>query len=291
MGESTGVSFNKKFSYHDRRVRFVEIPEHMLSSEPQTTPYDLRFRFLGMPVRIHPLFWLLVVLIGPHEATNDMGIIPLLLLWIGAAFLGILVHELGHALVIRHVLGARPWIVFYTFGGLACHNPYECRRNGSRYSILLSAAGPIAGFLPVVVMTLACLLIGIPIRFPMIPLLPGLDAVSVPMPVIVVPEAPALFYASFFLSQISIFWGLLNLLPIYPLDGGNIARELALLASPERGIEISLTVSIVTALLFTCLTFFAALNTEKTFLFTTLLFAGLAFVNFRILAAYRRGYR
>ena len=39
---------------------------------------------------------------------------------------------------------------------------------------------------------------------------------------------------------ISIFWGLVNLMPIYPLDGGQIARELLMLISPRDGFRLSL---------------------------------------------------
>ena len=66
----------------------------MLIGEPPRTPYDLNFSLLGIPVRIHPFFWLAGLLLGPRQ-----GGPPAILLWIAAVFLAILVHELGHALV------------------------------------------------------------------------------------------------------------------------------------------------------------------------------------------------
>jgi len=45
---------------------------------------------------------------------------------------------------------------------------------------------------------------------------------------------------------VSIFWGVINLLPVYPLDGGNIARELLLKLNPRDGIRQSLILSAVT---------------------------------------------
>ena len=36
------------------------------------------------------------------------------------------------------------------------------------------------------------------------------------------------------LLQVNILWGLMNLLPIYPLDGGQIARELFTLSNPRQ---------------------------------------------------------
>jgi Zn-dependent protease len=51
----------------------------------------------------------------------------------------------------------------------------------------------------------------------------------------------------FDLLFINIFWGLLNLLPIYPLDGGQISRELFGLADRSGGIRQSLYLSLLTA--------------------------------------------
>jgi Zn-dependent protease len=43
----------------------------------------------------------------------------------------------------------------------------------------------------------------------------------------------------------NLFWPLLNLLPIWPLDGGQITREIATGVSPEQGVVVSLWISIV----------------------------------------------
>ena len=52
------------------------------------------------------------------------------------------------------------------------------------------------------------------------------------------------------LFQINLFWGLLNLLPIWPLDGGRISRETFEWASPRQGARAALILSgIVAALL------------------------------------------
>ena len=49
------------------------------------------------------------------------------------------------------------------------------------------------------------------------------------------------------LLYVNIFWGLVNLLPIYPLDGGRIAREVFTLGNPRRGIIQSLWLSVIGA--------------------------------------------
>lgn len=52
----------------------------------------------------------------------------------------------------------------------------------------------------------------------------------------------------FSLLHVSIFWALLNLMPVYPLDGGQIARELFLLGGSRQAIQHSLMLSIVVAI-------------------------------------------
>jgi hypothetical protein len=53
----------------------------------------------------------------------------------------------------------------------------------------------------------------------------------------------------FFLVFVSIFWALLNLMPVYPLDGGQIARELFQLSGTSAAIEKSLMLSIATGVI------------------------------------------
>jgi stage IV sporulation protein FB len=48
------------------------------------------------------------------------------------------------------------------------------------------------------------------------------------------------------LLYICVLWGLVNLLPVYPLDGGQISREIFLRFSPHEGIHHSLMLSIIT---------------------------------------------
>src|SRR3954468_9177048 len=79
---------------------------------PETTAYDLRFRLSGIPVRIHPLFWLVMALLGYQP-----GNLPALLVFVAVAFLSILVHEFGHGLMAR-AFGDSPAILLYGMGGL-----------------------------------------------------------------------------------------------------------------------------------------------------------------------------
>ena len=42
-----------------------------------------------------------------------------------------------------------------------------------------------------------------------------------------------------------MIWGLLNLLPMYPLDGGQIAQQIFVLANPQDAIRQSLILSVI----------------------------------------------
>ena len=64
----------------------------MLFQSPPPTRYDLRFSIAGIPVSVHPVFWLIALLFG---SSGDPLLIPI---WILVVFVSILVHELGHAL-------------------------------------------------------------------------------------------------------------------------------------------------------------------------------------------------
>lgn len=209
----------------------------MLLGEPQRTQADLNFSLFGIPVRVHPFFWVIGVLLG--EIQTELAPI---LIRVAAFFLAILVHELGHALVIR-AYGFRPWITLHGLGGLASYDPagnYDSKGSGPLRQILISAAGPGAGLvLGAVVVGLVAVfsrkLIGFEFGGSY-----GIDITSIPI------KSPLLRLFVWYLLFISIIWGIVNLLPVYPLDGGQIAREILLTANPREGIRQSLLLSTFT---------------------------------------------
>src|SRR5260370_37399027 len=58
---------------------------------------------------------------------------------------------------------------------------------------------------------------------------------------------PLLKRAVSYLVWINLFWGILNLFPIWPLDGGQISRDLLDWILRANGIRVSLGISIVVA--------------------------------------------
>lgn len=183
----------------------------------QPTPYDLDFSLLGIPVRVSPWFWLMAVMLGWGATQLGMQFLGL---WVLAVFVSILWHEFGHALAARS-LGYSPHVLLYQFGGLAMYAPTS--RFTLMRSLLITAAGPGAGFvLAGLVWTIRELLIQY--------------RVEVTLEVI------------FFVKQmlyINLFWSAMNLLPVVPLDGGQICRDLLLMYNPRTGVTRALQIGVV----------------------------------------------
>jgi stage IV sporulation protein FB len=204
----------------------------MLLGEPPPSPADVYFKLFGFPVRIHPFFWLIALILGIHGSPT----LQALLAWVAAVFVGVLVHELGHALAMRYY-GQDPWITLYGMGGLTSSRiaAYGGRENGPFAQVFISFAGPLAGFV------LAGVIIGLAIatNHPVF--------WSLPVPFIVIKKSIGASLLVNDLLQVSFLWGIINLFPIYPLDGGQIARELFQLWHPREGIRYSLVLSMVAA--------------------------------------------
>lgn len=181
------------------------------------TPYDLEFDLLRIPVRVSPWFWVMSAVLG-WSALDDGW--EILLLWILAVFVSILVHEFGHALTAR-AFGYPPRVLLYQFGGLAFFHPthdFTLWR-----SLLITAAGPIAG------LTLWGVVSAIQL---------GLVIAEIQLP----------FAAQALLSDlfiINLFWSLMNLLPVLPLDGGRICQNILLMVLPRHGLRTSLIISVI----------------------------------------------
>ncbi len=241
----------------------------MLLGEPPRSGGDLNFQLFGIPVRVHPFFWLIAVMLG-IRGTEEVAD---LLIWVAAVFVSILIHELGHAMTMR-AYGIWPWITLTGFGGLASYDPADARRVGTVGQMLISFAGPGAQFLLVAILAAILTATGHSVVVDtegVIPLvLPGEPVVSLPMTMFL-----------FNLMQISILWGVLNLIPVYPLDGGQIAREFFVTASPRSGISQSLVLSIVAAV-GVCV---VAFSNGRTFL--AIMFGLLGYGSYQALQAYR----
>jgi len=189
----------------------------MFLLEPEETQFDLRWTMFGVPVRVHPMFWFLTALLGWNVLKEDDGV-RLLLIWIVCVFFSILLHELGHVFV-GWFFGSRGHIVLYSFGGLAIGSKALANR---WQRIAVSLAGPLVQLV----------------------VWGALYAALQRDPYLLIQFRPARRAVGFLLF-INFYWPLLNLLPIWPLDGGQITRELFEWRSPFNGARASLWLSLI----------------------------------------------
>lgn len=238
----------------------------MFLLEPPPTQYDVRFSLAGVPVRVHPFFWVVALLLGMGGRTSTPP--KQVLIWMIAVFVSIVIHEFGHALAIRYY-GWRPRIVLYSFGGLAIYEPTSRDR---RAQIVIALAGPAAGFLFAGLILAAIGLAGHQVEFRRDILAPFEYEPF---------RMPNLDLLLDGLLYVNISWGLLNLLPIYPLDGGKVAQEALTFFNPRDGLRQSLIVSI-----FAAVAVGVALYVRQGSVFSLILFGLLAFNNYQMLQAY-----
>lgn len=144
------------------------------------------------------------------------------LLWIPVLFISILIHELGHAGAIAALGFGASRISLAGFGGYT----ENFRRAKPWQDVLISFAGPLMSFV------LAFAVGGVIRRFPQV----GGD----PMMAALLPT----------LQWANIAWGIFNLFPVYPLDGGQIVRNLSrIVVSDETSFKFSAWSSIVIGVL------------------------------------------
>lgn len=173
----------------------------------------VRFSIFGIPVRVHPFFWVTLAIIGGALGANSPQDILRIAFFLLAGFVSIMVHELGHALTARK-FGAHSEIVLEAFGGYAAYSGVRMTRP---QSFLITAAGPAVQ-----------ILLG----------------VTVLMLLKQVPELSQ--NAGYFLRMlvwISLVWAVLNLLPVLPLDGGQLMN---VVLGPRR-MRTTLWISLIVA--------------------------------------------
>ena len=210
-----------------------------LFQPPPPTRFDLCFSVVGIPVRVHPLFWLIAILFG-----SSSGSPARLLGWVIAIFVSITIHELGHALALRRY-GQDSQIILHLAGGLTVPESISW---GGRYAsvaltanqqIFISLAGPFSGFLFAILLLVASIPLGGVI-------IPNFIFGFIPFPYVLFPSGWEIL-TSFLMSLlwVNIFWGLINLMPVHPLDGGSVVRYILIQTDPLNGLRTSLWVSVI----------------------------------------------
>ena len=174
-------------------------------------------KVLGIPTKIEPSFFVLSLVLGASRGLN----VTLLLEWVVVVFISVLLHELGHALVARR-FGMSPQITLYSMGGLTSWS--EDTEIAPPKHLAISLAGPAAGFL-----------------------LGGVLFVAAPTLLRAMPSE-LLTVAYYDLLWVNIGWGIFNLFPILPLDGGHVLLTLERWITRKQDQIISYAISLLVSL-------------------------------------------
>ena len=194
--------------------------------EPRRTGFELRWRMFGILYRVLPSFFLFAALFAyvfirpffPNARTLALGI----LVDVGCIFLTIVFTEFIQGLVYRSY-GLRSTVLIQEFGGgiyPEAEPPFRIQR------IAAALASPASAFI------LLALVYYSNLQYQWSET-----------------SAYALF-AYVILRVITIFWGIMGLLPMFPYPGGRIMMEVLTFFSPRYGLQLTLVVSILIGLAF-----------------------------------------
>jgi Zn-dependent protease len=206
-----------------------------------------QMKVFGIPVKVDFTF----LLVGTILASDRLKHPALLVEWLFVLFISILIHELGHALVCR-AFGLSPQIQLYSMGGLTSWSGDI--RISPQKNIAISLAGPFAGFLFFGVVYLSSIYI---------------------FPDVMDSEFGERLYKD--LMFVNLFWGVVNLLPVLPMDGGHVIESIEELASKKTGGLIAPAFSFIVAAGFV----FWAFSTSR--LFMAILMGIFVWINLSVL--------
>lgn len=168
------------------------------------TPVDFQFTLLNVPVHVNGTFWILAAFVTWQVSGSDMSY---MIMGMIAVFISLLVHEFGHALAnLRY--GYTSQVVLYYLGGFATTSHMAPLKR-----LVVVLAGPGFGFL----------LLGL------------LWLISKTLESQQVAVHPLLSFGIGWLFLITLVWNILNLLPVFPLDGGQAVQAMCMYFNPVRG--------------------------------------------------------
>ncbi len=163
----------------------------------------IRFSLFKIPVTIHWMFWLLAGFLGGGLSAQTSQQWHQVLIFMAAVLVSILIHELGHALTGLKFGARAAQIDLHGMGGLARFGGGTLTR---AQKIIMTAAGPGAS----IGLAIVFILIGL-FLFPS----EGVETYG---------QALVAYFINVMVT-INIFWSIINLFPVLPLDGGQILRD------------------------------------------------------------------
>lgn len=167
------------------------------------------FDLAGHPTYVNPMFLALIGLfafLGVSARTATIvTLLQNILIWVPTLFIGILLHELGHATAMKRFGYGTSKIVLHGFGGVTINTRRQNAPPGK--SIVISVAGPALSFLTAIVAFGAYYLLQATVTVG-----GGVGGAILGF----------LFRLLYVMGLINAVWGVFNLLPINPLDGGHV---------------------------------------------------------------------
>ena len=173
----------------------------------------LTFRLFGIPVSVHFSFLLIAFFgLGAYSGWEIAA-------WTAAVFVAVLLHESGHAFTARGFGGVSVSVTLFALGGYTSWA--SPRTIGPGRQFLISAAGSAVGI------TVGLAVIGLSRAG-------ALDTL---------PDLAIVFLESFVWA--GLVWGVLNWVPILPLDGGHMLQHALEMVVPSRATGIAKVVSVI----------------------------------------------
>lgn len=186
-----------------------------------------------IPISINPFFWLFSVLIGYVMSGSAIGTI----IWVIMIFISVLVHELGHA-IMALIFKQRPKIELIAMGGLTS---YHGKKLKYYQQFLIVLNGPLFGI--------------------------GLFVLATVILWLNIFTNPAVIGTIKVFQYVNIFWSLINLFPVLPLDGGQLMRIALEGCFGIKGLKLSFLIGFIVATMVALLAF-----VFKSYLFGALFF-------------------
>jgi Zn-dependent protease len=166
-----------------------------------------------IPLSIHPFFWVFAAMIGWLNSASLMGT----LIWVGIIIVSVVFHEFGHALTaVCFKQQAR--IQLIALGGVTSFDGPKLK---FWQQFLITLNGPLFGFILFLLATLA-------LQFSSPPLVTQILRMT---------------------QYANLFWTVVNLLPVMPLDGGQLLRIILESIFGVKGFKASLLVGAAIAAL------------------------------------------
>ncbi|HLL52571.1 MAG TPA: M50 family metallopeptidase [Myxococcaceae bacterium] len=173
-----------------------------------------RFALFRVPITIMPAFWIVTAILASTRLSEPV----LLAEWALVVLVSVTVHELGHALVARR-FGHTVRVELHGMGGTTYHQGASGLTGPKRAAI--SLAGPFAGV--------------------------AFGGAVYALAQVVPPTSALAEVALRDALWVNLGYGLLNLLPILPLDGGHVLQEVVDAVTKRRNHPAATVISLVFA--------------------------------------------